>query len=99
MTSDPTRLDRDWIEQKARRHHASEDDNSVTFERCPEYPCRDVRGLLAATTPAPDDPSDAPLNDAMYECCIEPPDTEHAEHVLTALNRNGWTLTRLAPHE
>lgn len=52
-----------------------------------------------SATPAPDDPSDAPLNDAMYECCIEPPDTEHAEHVLTALNRNGWTLTRLAPHE
>lgn len=42
-------IDLNRIEQKARRHHEEEKFNdSVTFESCPEYPCRDVRALLAA---------------------------------------------------
>lgn len=45
------------------------------------------------------DAREAPLADAMYECCIAPPMTEHADHVLAALQRNGWTLAPAGSEE
>jgi hypothetical protein len=70
---------------------------------------RDIAAALAAvpsesdTTGAPNTsedwdyvPRDMPLDDCIFECCIEPVDTDHDAHVLRHLRRNGWDVTRLA---